>query len=541
MASRSLLSDRAVNRISAQFANFVTNEKAESNLNNLGMFSEGDLPSLIKGPWQVYKMPAPSYPGGYSYRYISQNDEKLLCWGLLPHLISSLSINDIENKQGLLNALSTYNNGGPISGNRIESTDDTSLYYGNYNSSPFVYADEGLPFIANVSEFKLALDNEDNGSETFTEYIIIKSCTYKETNKALTISELQGIFGPDAKYLDMFPTFKGTLVNTFSITQDDLNNIPGTYTPLPPSMYAYNLYAVKSYLGDYTSNKDKNSVLPATIMNPVDQDYLSFLLPYRTGNEYIPLNPDQGLSNFDNPKILGGSYVIPYSENCPGTVSLQTCLYGIVPWSKTGLIADGINIEGIKPVPDNKKILSNPYVQQYFQYALAPMFYWEHYFGMDLTKSKNAATHGLTYLNDGQLRPTNAFVEQAKSNPNWASLKEQIWKGNTSLQNLWNTTWQLVNSTRDAFNAAAYGFDPTKGELQDYFNVNWVNHGVVVADLFQIDINEIVINDTVYGLGNTTLSALQGHINLNYASVYFGGPTLGYFATYNEVEKIVNS
>lgn len=538
MASGSLLSNRAVDKISAQFANFVTNEKAESNLNNLGIFSEGDLPSLIKGPWQVFKQDTPL---GAQYRYISKNSEKLLCWAVFPHVGQQLSQDQLESSYGLIANLSKTLNG-PLCGSIINSTDNTSLYYANFNAYPTLYAPEEFPFTASLSEVEFVFENEGegNGSETFEEKAVVKTCIYKDTNKALTTAELQGFFGPNAKYLDIFSAFKGILVKTFSITQDEIDSLYGQFTQIPPSIYASNLYAVKSYLGDSTTNKDKNSVLPATIMNPVDQDYLSFLLPYRTGNEYNPISPLKGLSDFDNPKILGGSYVIPYSENCPGTVTLQTCLYGIVPWSKTGLIADGINIEGTTPVPDNKKILSNPYVQQYFQYALAPMFYWEHYFGMDLTKSKNASIHGLTYLGDGQLRPTSDFVEQAASNPNWASLKDQIWKGNTSpKKNLWNTTWQLVNSTRDAFNAAAYGFDPTKGELQDYFNINWVNHGVVVADLFKINPDDIVINDYVYGLGNTTLTLLQARIN-QFAAVYFGGPTLGYFATYNEVEKIVN-
>ena len=503
---------------------------------NLGIFSYGDFSSLINGPWQVYKMPAPGYPKNVSYRYISKNGDKLLCWGPFPSVLSALSTNELENKEGLITSLSFYNNGGPLCGSKINSTDDSSLYYQSFNSSPFVYASEEFPFIANLSEVEFIFDNEGggNGSETFTESITVTSCTNKHTNKAYTITELKAAFGDDAKYIDPFSAFKGTLVNTFSITQDDMDNIPGNYTPPPPSVYA-----TKLYLGD--NAPDKNSVLPATIMNPVDQNYLSFLKPYRTGNEYNPISPEKGLTDFDNHKILGGSYVIPYSENCPGTITLQTCLHDIVPWSKTGLLADGINNEGTAPVPDNRKILSNPYVQQYFQYALAPMFYWEHYFGMDLTKSTNAATHGLIYKGDGSLTPTPAFVEQAKNNPEWASLKDQIWKGNTSYQNLWNTTWQLVNSTRDAFNAAAYGFDPTRGELQDYFNINWVNHGVAVAELFEIPLTDILINDSIYGLDLTNLSLLQAHITNNFTIIYFGGENLGYYATYNEVEKIVKS
>ena len=217
MASGSLLSNRAVDKLSAQFANFVTNEKAESNLNNLGIFSYGDLPSLIYGPWTVYKMETLEGP---AYRYISRNDDVCLCVPLLPNVQTGLH-GDVENKKGLILSIT-----GKDGGHLCSTKTGQNSYYGNYNANPYVYETENFPFKITLPEVQFIFTET-----TFTENSTISKCVWTSgsgssyAGTSVTAAELLQNLG--AQYFKASPIFVGTALDgaTFTITQADISKV----------------------------------------------------------------------------------------------------------------------------------------------------------------------------------------------------------------------------------------------------------------------------------------------------------------------------
>lgn len=181
---------------------------------NLGIYSEGDLPSLIKGPWQVYKMETQQGPA--YYRYISRNDDVCLCVPLLPNVQNGLSEDDIEGKKGLILSIT-----GKDGGHLCSTKTDQNSYYGNYNANPFVYETENFPFRLTLPEVQFIFTKT-----TFTESSTISKCVWtsgQNVGKPATAAELLQYVG--AQYFKASPIFVGTTVATFKITQDDIDTI----------------------------------------------------------------------------------------------------------------------------------------------------------------------------------------------------------------------------------------------------------------------------------------------------------------------------
>jgi hypothetical protein len=268
-----------------------------------------------------------------------------------------------------------------------------------------------------------------------------------------------------------------------------------------------------------------------------DEKYLNKLKLFRTGNEWIVLDQVKGLKAFDS--LLQDTYVIPFSENCPGTVALQTCLYNGNTEVPT-ILWPGNFLYPNSPQPDNQAILSNKDFQSYCINALAPMFYWEDIFGIDLTKVKNQEDYLATYVGNGTLRPNEDAIAAAAKLPSYATIRSQLYTSPTN--NIFVKTWKQALLTKSGIETVAHQFGPIAG-LQDFFNVNWVNHGVVVADLIGLEWQTNPTSVYIDAEGKTTLLDMYNIINSTYTPIFFPPhPQVGgYWEIAAEADKVYNA
>jgi hypothetical protein len=484
MGSSSLLNNKAFNRISAEFANFTTNDKVKQEFNDLGMFSYGDYSPRVLGVWYLYedlRGPAPQY------RWISKNENKLLCYGpLQSEFLSVLTTEQMISVEGLITNIQHIVNAPPLTGSLISTEKYSSKYYANYTNHNFAYDVPTYPFRAYLNEVVFDFNNLGTENETFTESINIRTCKSQNsspqdnpviTNNTLTTSELQPFFGPDAEYFKLFSVFKGTLKNKINVTQDHISDIAGKYQANLP-------------------------LLPWTKMNTpsVIHDYNQYLSPYRLGS--VAATAEFGGVPID--KIMAGSYVNSFSENCPADSYLTTIFYGLVTPPDTFATAP-INVQ---------ELLSSEGYQRIIAFVMNPLYGTEINLGLSIIHGTFASYASM--YKAGTVTPNADTIAAAKTFPNYEKIRKDWF--NTTRDNKFSDIWNILQESKENINEASTNIGP-KVKTSDWYEFLWAVHSEAVIMLLGLAPKEIYIE------GNTTFYELHNEIVNN--KNYWGNPATG--------------